>query len=60
MAVMALRGLVPSRTHEFVPIASISCDCAANLRLREWNRSCFNQTMRTPALRDLCLLKEQL
>ena len=31
-----------------------------NLRLREWNRRCSNRVMRTPAHRDLCMLKERL
>ena len=48
----AVEEVVPQRTRmQFA---------AVNFRLREWNRSCSNRVMRTPAHRDLCVLKERL
>ena len=35
-------------------------DCCANLRRREWNRSCFNSRMEALVLRDPPVLKEQI
>jgi hypothetical protein len=52
-----------SRKHgveEVVPHRTRMQFAAVNLRLSEWNRSCSNRVMRTPAHRDLCMLKERL
>ena len=52
-----------SRKHgveEVVPQQTCMQFAAVNLGLREWNRSCSNRVMRTPARPDLCMLEERL
>jgi hypothetical protein len=42
-----------------IPSANARTD-VANLRRREWNRSCLNSGMEPALLRDLLVLKEQI